>query len=117
MVLVAERRDNKFVHVSTGYIDQTLLANAVAEAVQKLGGDVVRVRHSVGADTDGDPSLFFRIVLTDAASRKEALGDVVGRIEKIVFDEIHPYENWGLIPYFSFRSQSEVAVRNDPAWA
>ena len=110
-------RDNGVVHVPTGYINQTLLASAVAQAVQKLGSDVVRVRHSVGADTDGDASIFFRIVLTDAASRKDRLGDVVGRIERIMFDEIHPYENWGLIPYFSFRNQSEAAVLDDPAWA
>lgn len=89
----------------------------VEQVTQKLGGDVVRVRHSVGSDTGGDPSIFFRIVLTDAASRKETLGQVVRKVEKIVFDEIHPYENWGLIPYFSFRSQSEVAGRDDPAWA
>jgi|SRR5271168_835275 len=105
------------MHVPAGYINQTLLASSVAQAVEKLGSDVVRVRHSVGADTDGDASIFFRIVLTDAASRRERLGDVIGRIEKIVFDEIHPYENWGLIPYFRFRSQSEATVLDDPAWA
>jgi hypothetical protein len=38
--------DNRLVHVPTGYINQTLLANTVAQATQKLGKDVVRVRHS-----------------------------------------------------------------------
>ena len=105
------------MHVPTGYINHTLLANSVAQAVQKLGRDVVRVRHSVGADTSGEPSLFFRIVLTDEASREATLADVTGRITKILFDEIHPYEDWGLTPYFSFRSQSEHAMLNDPKWA
>jgi hypothetical protein len=110
-------RDHGFMHVPTGYINQTLLASAVSQAVQKLGSDVVRVRHSVGADTDGDATIFFRIVLTDAASRKDALGDVISRIKKIMFDEMHFYENWGLTPYFSFRSQSEAVALDNPAWA
>jgi hypothetical protein len=30
---------------------------------------------------------------------------------------LRPYENWGLTPYFSFRSQSEQAMRSDLAWS
>jgi hypothetical protein len=29
---------------------------------------------------------------------------------------MRPYENWGLLPYFSFRSKSEQEKRNDPEW-
>jgi hypothetical protein len=106
------------VRVPTGYIDQTLLDEAVGRAIKKLGPEVVRVRYSVGADTDGDPALFFRIVLTDAAvRRKESLGNVVVRTRRTLYDDIHPQENWGLIPYTSFRSASEVAKQNDPDWA
>lgn len=61
--------------------------------------------------------MFFRIVLSDAASREDTLADVTGNIATILFDEIRPYENWGLIPYFSFRSKSEQAKRNEPEWA
>jgi hypothetical protein len=76
----------------------------------------VRVRHRVGADTSGEPSIFFRIVLSDSASREETLADVTGDITAILFEELRPYENWGLNPYFSLRSQSEQASRNDPEW-
>ena len=85
--------------------------------VGKLGNEVVRVKYSLGTDSSGEPSIFFRIVLSDAASREDGLADVTGRIATILFDEIRPYENWGLLPYFSFRSKSEQAIRNDPEWA
>ena len=103
--------------VPSGFVNQAQLASEVAKAIPKLGREVVRVRHSIGEDTSGEPSIFFRIVLSDAASREDTLADVTGRIATVLFKEIRPYENWGLIPYFSFRSKSEQAKRNEPEWA
>ncbi len=103
--------------VPSGIVNQTQLAKDVANAIQKLGNEVVRVRHSVGEDTSGEPSIFFRIILSDAASREDTLADVTGRIATVLFEEIRPYENWGLIPYVSFRSTSEQALRHEPEWA
>ena len=100
-----------------GYINQAELATEVERAARKLGPAVVRLSHSVRADTSDEPSIFFRIVLTDSASEEEHLADVTGEITKILFDELHPHENWGLIPYFSFRSQSEQARYHNLAWA
>lgn len=103
--------------VPTGFVHQAQLASEIAKARRKLGKEAVRVNYSLGMDSTGEPSIFFRIVLTDAASREEKLADVTGRIATILFDEIRPYENWGLLPYFSFRSKTEQAKRNDPEWA
>lgn len=103
--------------IPSGYINQEQLTKEIERATERLGPEVIRVKHSLGTDTSGEPSVFFRIVLTDSASREETLADVTGQIATIFFDELRPYENWGLIPYFSFRSQSEQATRNDPAWA
>jgi hypothetical protein len=103
--------------VPSGFVNQTQLANEVNRAIRKLGKDVVRARYSIGTDWSGDPAIYFRIVLTDAASREDTLADVAGRIRKILFEEIRPYENWGVIPYFSFRSKSEQATRSEPEWS
>jgi hypothetical protein len=103
--------------VRSGYVDQAQLDIEVANAIPKLGKEVVRLRHSVGTDTGGEPSIFFRIVLSDEAAREDVLSDVTRRIRTILFEEIRPYENWELIPYFSFRSKSEQANRNEPEWS
>ena len=105
--------------VPRGFVHQTELAAEVERAKLKLGPSVVRVKHSIGDDMSGEPAIYFRIVLTDAASNEETLAEVTGQISKILFDELLPYENWGLTPYFSFRSQSEQAKRDvlDTNWA
>ena len=103
--------------VPTGSVHQTQLVNEIAKAKRKLGREAVRVNYSLGTDSTGEPSIFFRIVLTDGASREDNLAEVTGRITTILFDEIRPYENWGLLPYFSFRSKSEQEKRHDPEWA
>jgi len=103
--------------VPTSFVHQTQLANEIAKAIRKLGKETVRVNYSLGTDSTGEPSIFFRIVLTDAASREDKLAEVTGRIATIFFDEVRPQENWGLLPYFSFRSKSEQDRRNDPEWA
>jgi len=103
--------------VPTGIVHRTQLADEIAKAIRKLGQEAVRVSYSMGTDSTGEPSIFFRIVLTDAASREDKLTEVTSRIAAILFDEIRPQENWGLLTYFSFRSKSEQEKRNDPEWA
>ena len=102
--------------IPTGYVNQERLASDIERAKQRLGPAVVRVKHSVGADTSGEPAIYFRIVLADFASAEETLADVTGQITRLLFDELRPLENWGLRPYYSFRSQSEQAKRDDLAW-
>ena len=95
----------------SGYIDLGKLAAEIERVKLKLGPEVVRLRYSVSPDSTDDPSIHFRIVLTDSASRKECLGEVSAGIVKMFFDELRPYENWGMHMYFRFRSQSEQAQR------
>ncbi len=106
------------MHVPAGFVNQAQLAQSVKAAIQSLNPqEVVHVAYSIGHDSTDDPALFFRIVLTDAASREDRLADVTGRVAAALFDSIHPVEYWGLTPYFSFRSFSEQRKRNDPEWS
>ncbi len=103
--------------VPSYFVNQAQIATVVDDAMRKLGPEAVRVRYNIGEDWSGDPAIFFRIVLSDAASTEETLADVSGNIATILFDEIRPHENWGLLPYFSFRGESEQAKRSDPEWS
>jgi hypothetical protein len=78
--------------------------------------DVVRINFEVGFDAMGSDSIFFNIVLTDEASRPARLRHVVQRIALILMNHLKTDEN-GVHAYFSFRSQSEAARIDDPAWA
>ena len=104
--------------VPKGFVHQNQLDREVEKSVAKLSTlEVVRVRHSIGVDSTGEPSIFFRIVLTDSASKADRLAEVTDRIAGTLFDRLRPHENWGLLPYFSFRSKSEQDKRNEPEWA
>ena len=106
------------MYVPAGFVNQAELAQSVKAAIQSLNPqEVVHVAYSIGPDSTDDPAIFFRIVLTDAASREDRLADVTGRVASTLFDWIRPVENWGLTPYFSFRSFSEQRMRNDPEWS
>jgi hypothetical protein len=113
--MICTSRNNGFM-VPTGFVHQGQLAIEITKARQKLGRDVVHVSYNLGSDASGEPSIFFRITLTDVASREDRLAEATGRVATILFDEIHPFENWGLNPYFNFRSQTEQQKSNDPEW-
>jgi hypothetical protein len=102
--------------VPTGYVNQAQLGEIIAQAAQLLGPEVVRVTYSLGPDSTGEPSLFFRILLADAYIREETIADLTRRIRSALFDATRPLENWGLRPYFNFRSKSEQDRRPDPDW-
>jgi len=102
--------------VPTAFINTGMLDQAVQRAKAKLGSDVVKIGYAIGADSTGDTSIFFRILLSDAASQESTIGEATSRISAILFDEIQPYDNWGVLPYFSFRSASEQSRHPEAAW-
>jgi hypothetical protein len=100
--------------VPSGFVHQGQLDAEIKSAVSKLGPEVIHVAYQVREDSTGEPSIFFRIVLPDAIFKEEALADVTRSISELVVDEVTPIKNWGLHPYFNFRSQSEQQRRPDP---
>lgn len=111
------RHNQGMAIVPAGLVHQGQLDVEIKSAILKLGPEVAQVSYSLGEDSTGEPSVFFRIVLTDAAAREESLADVTGRIATLLFDELLPMRNWGLHAYFNFRSHSEQQGRKDPEWA
>jgi hypothetical protein len=60
-------------------------------------------------DWSGDPAIFFSVVLTDEASKPENLRKVTTAFTDLIEDKVNPLNNWGVFPYFTFRSVSEQA--------
>jgi hypothetical protein len=111
------RHNRSMAIFPSAIVNQAELAEAVEKATAKLDENEVRlVRYSIGVDMSGEMSIFFRILLSDYASQESRLGDVTTRVATILLDEIKPYDHWGVLPYFSFRSESEQRKRYDAAW-
>jgi hypothetical protein len=70
---------------------------------------VVNFRHTVENDWSGDPAIFFWITLSDEAARRPVLSKTSRNIMDFITQRLDPIGQWGLIPYFNFRSQSEQA--------
>ena len=102
-------------HAPTGFVNQAALRDAVAQATKALDSREVRdVRFTLGSDSSGEPSIFFGILLTPYASHHSRLADVTGRVATALFDQLQPYNHWGLQPYFNFTSD-QAHFRN-PGW-
>lgn len=102
--------------IASGLVNQRKITSAVERAAKALSADVVRIRFDLEDDWTGNPSLFFKIVITDQASRPEKLREVSQRVTRKIMNEAK-VDQTGLLAYFSFRSQSEHAKIKDPEWA
>jgi hypothetical protein len=83
---------------------------AIDRAAQSLGSNVVGVIPTLENDWSGEPAVFFMVILSDAAaSRRDQLLNVTNQISNYIVQQIAPLEEWDVLPYFTFRSQSEQA--------
>jgi hypothetical protein len=74
------------------------------------------VRFNVSHDWSGDPAIYFRVLLSDeAASHRERLVEVAGRVEHALSDGLG-LADLDHISYFHFRTQSEQAGLREKAW-
>jgi hypothetical protein len=97
------------VYVPAAFARQAKFEAAVARATRGLGPDILSVTPTLGNDWTGEPAVFFMIVLSDAASRRERLLEVTDRVSNTIVRKVEPLDEWGVLPYFNFRSQSEQA--------
>jgi len=105
------------VYLTRAFVQQEQLDEIINELKRTLGADVVSLRYTLGEDWSGEPAIFFRVVLSDRASRRDQLRSAANQISDAIMQHIQPLEQWGVLPYFSFRSQAEQAVLQDKAWA
>jgi hypothetical protein len=78
-------------------------------ALAPFPSGVVNLRYTIDDDWSGDPAIFFWITLSDEAARRAVLSQTSRRIMDFITQPLDPMGQWGLIPYFNFRSQSEQA--------
>jgi hypothetical protein len=102
-------RDNGCVVLAKAFLQESEFQAAVARAAEQLAPDVVEIRASLGENWRGDESVFFTVVLTDAATARDRLLSVSKRVRMFIEWNVEPLEQWGVSPFFNFRSQSEQA--------
>lgn len=93
-------------------------AQRVDEVAKKFPSEVVRIRHSFSRDWDGDPAIYFRIVVTNDAEQRYPLPKLTHRIRDALTKDLALYESEYsvYIPYFSYRTQADQDRLKDPEW-
>ena len=103
--------------MATGaFVNRRQLEAEIQQAISKLGPEADQVFYRFEDDYTGEPSIFFRIVLSDEAIQEDRRFKVTNRIVTQLLEEIEPADNWGLHAYFNFRTRAEQANRFDPKW-
>lgn len=105
------------MYVPTAFAHQARFEAAVALAAQRLAPHVVSVIPTLGDDWSGEPAVFFMVILADAATRRDQLGRISNQVSEAIVQQVQPLEEWGVLPYFNFRSKSEQAKLDQLALA
>jgi hypothetical protein len=77
---------------------------------------VVQWRYTFENDWSGDPAIFFWVILTDEASKPQNLRQARAAFIATINNHVDLPGEWGLIPYFNFRSRSEQAKLKDEVY-
>ncbi len=103
--------------VPRAFVHQSKFKAAIARAAKRLAPDVASIIPTLGDDSSGERAVFFMVILSDIANRREQLLNVTNQVSNTIFNGLEPLEQWGVLPYFNFRSQSGQAKLNEPALA
>lgn len=103
------------MHPPSTVTKQPEINAAVSEVVRLLAPDVVHIRYDLHRDWSGDPAIFFRVLLSDEAS-KARLREVTTRVVSELAERLD-FSSMGLFAYHNFRSASEQDVLREEAWA
>lgn len=101
--------------VPTGFINQAELNEAVVNAAGLLDPrEVLDVHFTLGSDASGEASIFFGVLLSAYGSQDSRLGRVTAKVAKLLAEQLEPYNQWGLQPYFNFTA--DPSHFRKPGW-
>jgi len=103
------------VYVPKAFAQQAQFEAAVEQAAKRLAPNVVNIIPTLDNDWSGEPAVFFMVILADAASRRDQLLAISNQVSEHIVQKVQPLEQWGVLPYFNFRSQSEQTKLDQPA--
>jgi len=104
-----------YLPASFSLAKQPQINAAVSDVMRELSPWVRHIRYDIAQDWSGQWAIFFRVLLSDEASKTGRLRDVTTRVVERMSEQLD-LPGLGLFPHFNFRSESEQAKLNDPAW-
>jgi hypothetical protein len=102
--------------IPSAVVQRGEINNQVHAVEAQLAPDVVKIGYDIAEDWSGRWAIFFKVVLSDDASRRERLGEVVAKVVWSLAGKLD-FNALGVFPYHNFRSVSEQRSLREEAWA
>jgi hypothetical protein len=106
-------RDNEGVRIAKAFVHQAQFFAAVAQVA--LPPQVLSVTPTLGTDWNGESAVFFDVILTDNSVPRDQLLAFTKQISRAIVQAVRPLEEWEVLPYFNFLTESEQARMKEPA--
>jgi hypothetical protein len=103
-------------HLAKGIAQTSELVKMLNQLAHVVIPGVVKWRYTFDDDWSGDPAIFFWVVVTDEASKPQNLRQTKAAFIAMINKHVDLPGEWGLIPYFNFRSRSEQAELKDEVY-
>jgi hypothetical protein len=106
---------NEGVYIARAFAHQAQFLAAITQV--GLPPQVLSVTPTLGSDWNGESAVFFQVILADNSVPRPQLLALTKQVSQAIIREIRPLEEWGVLPYFNFLTQSEQARMKEPTWA
>jgi hypothetical protein len=103
------------VDIARAFAHQAQFFGAIARVA--LPPQVLSVTPTLGTDWNGESAVFFDVILADNSVPRPQLLAFTKQLSRAIVQEIRPLEEWGVLPYFNFLTESEQARMKEPASA
>jgi len=103
------------VYIAKAFAQQAQFFSAIARV--GLPRQVLSVTPILGTDWNGESAVFLQIVFADNAVPRNQLLAFTKEISQAIVLQVKPLEEWGVLPYFNFLTQSDAARMHQPTSA
>jgi hypothetical protein len=107
----------KVVYIAKAFAHQADLFAAVDQVARALGPHVLSITPTLGTDWNAESAIFFQVIVADNAVPRLQMLAFTKQISRAIMQQIRPLEDWGVLPYFNFLTQSELQRIKEPIWA
>ena len=105
------------MYIAKAFAQQQPFLAAIARVANGLPQPVLSVTPTLGTDWNGEPAVYFQIIIADNAVPRPELLEFTKKISQAIVQHVRPVEEWGVLPYFNFLTQSDAARMPQPTWA
>ena len=101
-------------HTGNGFVHHKKVTSALRRVPKQFPKDVISISYRLGNDWEGEPTIFFDIVISEEARRPpyEKLGRLASRLSFALNTEVRPDE-FGLRSHPHFFSEAEYEARQE----